>query len=144
MCETAVISDKVVRLSRRSYNHRLVMAAPNNYHAGQLARLNRELDSLYELIYDEWTTISEEDYRVFGGQLVILIQTVKQLYETCKKQSKHLGLQEETRKLGMNYSALYELNSDIVNFNFNLPKNEEMKHLMSRLAEIDKRETVEA
>ena len=54
--------------------------------------------------------------RVFGGQLVILIQTIKQLYETCKKQSKHLGLQEETRKLGMNYSALYELNSDIVNF----------------------------
>ena len=116
MCETAVISNRVLRLSRRSYNHRLVMAAPNSYQASQLARLNRELDSLYELIYDEWTTISEEDYRVFGGQLVILIQTIKQLYETCKKQSKHLGLQEETRKLGMNYSALYELNSDIVNF----------------------------
>ena len=139
MCETAVISDKVVRLSRRSYNHRLVMAAPNNYHAGQLARLNRELDSLYELIYDEWTTISEEDYRVFGGQLVILIQTVKQLYETCKKQSKHLGLQEETRKLGMNYSAIYELNSDIVNFRVKMPKNEAMMQALHKLSEVDAR-----
>jgi hypothetical protein len=26
--------------------------------------------------------------RVFGGQLVILIQTIKQLYETCKKQTR--------------------------------------------------------
>ncbi len=88
MCKTAVISNRVVRLCRRSYNHRLILAAPNCYQSSQLARLNKEIDSLYELIYDEWTTISEEDYRVFGGQLVILIQTIKQLYETCKKQTR--------------------------------------------------------
>lgn len=137
MCETAVISNRVVRLSRRSYNHRLLMAVPNNYHARQLARLNRELDRLYELIYDEWSTISEEDYHAFGGQLVILIQTIKQLYETCKKQPKQMGLQEETRKLGMNYSALYELNSDIVNFRIKMPKNEAMKQVLRKLSEAD-------
>lgn len=139
MCETTVISNRVVRLSRRSYNHRLVMASQNNYQASQLARLNRELDNLYELIYDEWTTISEEDYRVFGGQLVILIQTIKQLYDTCKKQPKQSGLQEETRKLGMNYSALYELNSDIVNFRIKMPKNEAMKQALRKLSEADAR-----
>lgn len=115
------------------------MASQNNYQASQLARLNRELDSLYELIYDEWTTISEEDYRVFGGQLVILIQTIKQLYDTCKKQPKQSGLQEETRKLGMNYSALYELNSDIVNFRIKMPKNEAMKQALRKLSEADAR-----
>ena len=139
MCQTSVISDRVVRLSKRSYSHRLDVATPNKYHVAQLARLNRELDSLYEFIYDEWRTISEDDYNVFGGQFVILIQTVKQLYDACKKQPKSMGLSEEARKLGMNYSALYELNSDIVNFRIKMPKNEEMKKALLHLAEVDKR-----
>ena len=139
MCQTSVISDRVVRLSKRSYSHRLDVATPNKYHVAQLARLNRELDSLYEFIYDEWRTISEDDYNVFGGQFVILIQTVKQLYDACKKQPKSMGLSEEARKLGMNYSALYELNSDIVNFCIKMPKNEEMKKALRHLADVDKR-----
>ena len=139
MCQTSVISDRVVRLSKRSYSHRLDVATPNKYHVAQLARLNRELDSLYEFIYDEWRTISEDDYNVFGGQFVILIQTVKQLYDACKKQPKSMGLSEEARKLGMNYSALYELNSDIVNFCIKMPKNEEMKKALQYLTEVDKR-----
>jgi hypothetical protein len=76
---------------------------------------------------------------MFGGQLVILIQTIKQLYDACKKQPKDMGLGEETIKLGMNYSALYELNSDIVNFCIKMPKNEEMKKALQYLTEVDKR-----
>lgn len=124
MCEAGLITRKVVRLSRRSFNHRIEVASPNGYQNGQLARLNRELDSLYETIYNEWATITEEDYKVFGGQLQLLILTVKQLYDACRKLPKENGLKAETRKLGMNYSALYELNSDIVNFRIKLhPKN---------------------
>ncbi len=78
------------------------MAVPNRYHVSQLVRLNRELDGLYELIYNDWRTITEEDYKMFGGQFVILIQTIKQLYDACKKQPKAMGLSEETKRLGMN------------------------------------------
>ena len=138
MCETILISNRVRRLSRRSYNHRLVIASPERYHVTQLARLNRELDSLYELIYDDWRNITEEDYRVFGGQFEILVQTVKLLYDSCRKLPKSSGLQEETKRLGMNYSALYELNSDIVNFCIKMPKNEDMKKALQHLAEVDK------
>ena len=98
MCQTSVITNRVERLSKRSYSHRLDVAAPNRYHVTQLARLNRELDSLYEFIYDDWRTITEEDYKMFGGQFVILIQTIKQLYDACKKQPKAMGLREETKK----------------------------------------------
>ena len=49
-----------------------------------------------------------------------------------------MGLKEETNKLGMNYSALYELNSDIVNFRIKLPKNEEIKDTLRKLAELDR------
>ena len=50
-----------------------------------------------------------------------------------------MGLGEETKRLGMNYSALYELNSDIVNFCIKMPKNEEMKKALQYLTEVDKR-----
>lgn len=137
MCEAALITRRVVRLSRRSFNHRIEVANPTGYQNSQLARLNRELDSLYETIYDDWTTITEDDYKVFGGQFQLLIMTVKQLYDACRKLPKEMGLKDETRRLGMNYSALYELNSDIVNFRIKLPKNEEMKQTLSKLAELD-------
>ena len=137
MCQTEAITQNIVRLSKRSYSHRLEIVMPNAYHVSQLARLNRELDRLYEIIYDDWQNISEEDYKVFGAQLSILLQTIKQLYNTCKEQPKEMGLQEETEKLGMNYSALFELNSDIVSFCINMPKNQEMKQLMERLTKVD-------
>lgn len=133
-----------MRLSRRSYNHRLEVATPNTYRVSQLMKLNRELDNLYELIYSEWRTVTEEDYRVFGGQFQIMLQTLKQLYESCRKQQKQMNLGDEVKKLGMNYSALYELNSDIVNFSIKLPKNQTMKQLLTQLTEINNSPAVQA
>lgn len=133
-----------MRLSRHSYNHRLEVATPNTYRVSQLMKLNRELDNLYELIYSEWRTVTEEDYRVFGGQFQIMLQTLKQLYESCRKQQKQMNLGDEVKKLGMNYSALYELNSDIVNFSIKLPKNQTMKQLLTQLTEINNSPAVQA
>jgi len=135
MCQTVMISNTVDRLGRRSYGHRMEVAGRNGYSVSQLARLNRELDGLYELIYDDWNTVTEADYESFGPQFVILLQTLRQLYNECRKAG-DASLREEVKKLGMNYSALYELNSDIVNFCIKMPKNQKMKQLMKRLAEV--------
>ena len=116
MCQTLLLSQNMVRMSKRTYSHRLEVATPNCYNVGRLARLNKDLDSLYELVYGQWRTITDEDYRIFGGQYKILLQTIKDLYNACRKAPGTMGLKEETRKLGMNYSALYELNADIVTF----------------------------
>lgn len=136
MCQTALISKNMVRMSKRTYNHRLEIVTPNLYRVSQLARLNRDLDALYELVYDEWRTVTEEDYRVFGGQFNVLLETIKGLYNACRKAPKELGLKEETKKLGMNYSALYEVNSDIVNWNIKAPKNETLKKALARAGEV--------
>ena len=136
MCQTAVISNTVKRLGRRSYTHRMEVATPGGYNATQLARLNRELDSLYELIYEDWNTITEEDYAVFGGQLTLLVSTLKLLYDDCRKSSIRRMMHDEVDRLGMNYSALYELNSDIVNYRIKAPRNTELQLMMSKAAKV--------
>lgn len=125
-----MISNNISRLSTRSYKHRLEVVTPNQYRASQLARLNRELDNLYELIYDQWRTITEEDYRQFGGQFQLLLETLKGLYLSVRKLPKSMGLFQEAENLEMNYSALYEVNSDIVNFCIKLPQNERFQKAM--------------
>lgn len=136
MCQTAVISNTVKRLGRRSYTHRMEVASPGGYSETQLTRLNRELDNLYELIYEDWNTITEQDYAVFGGQLSLLVSTLKLLYDDCRKSDLHRVMHEEVDRLGMNYSALYELNSDIVNFRIKTPHNTELQLMMSKAAKV--------
>lgn len=139
MCQATLISKNMVRISKRTYCHRLEVATPNRYRVSRLSRLNRDLDSLYELLYSQWRSVSESDYEVFGGQFIVLLETIKGLYDACRKVSGELGLREETKKLGMNYSALYEVNADIVTWNIKAPKNEKLKDAFRHLAVVDKR-----
>ena len=136
MCQTAVISSTVKRLGRRSYTHRMEVATPGGYSESQLARLNRELDDLYELIYEDWGTITEQDYAVFGGQLELLVKTIKQLYDDCRRSDVCCRMKDELERLGMNYSALHELNSDIVNFRIKAPRNAELQLMMSKASKV--------
>ena len=136
MCQTVVISNTVKRLGRRSYAHRMEVATPGGYSAAQLTRLNRELDSLYELIYDDWDTITKQDYAIFGGQLALLVNTLKLLYDDCRKSVFRRVMRDEVERLGMNYSALHELNSDIVNYRIKAPQNAELQSMMSKAAKV--------
>lgn len=136
MCQTAVISNTVKRLGRRSYTHRMEVATPGGYNVEQLSRLNRELDSLYELIYEDWNTITEKDYAIFGGQLSLLVTTLKLLYDDCRKSGIRRLMHDEVERLGMNYSALLELNSDIVNYRIKAPNNALLQSMMSEASKM--------
>ncbi len=130
MCQTRLISDNIVRISTRSYKQRLEAVAPNHFHVSRLSRLNKDLDNFYELLYSQWQTVTEADYKVFGMQLTIMLDTLKELYQTFKKLPEELGLYAEVERLGMNYAAIREVKNDIVNFRIKLPKDAEMRSLM--------------
>lgn len=130
MCQSVLISNNITRLSTRSYNHRLEVVTPTRYSVAQLSRLNRDLNNLYELIYDQWRTVTEDDYKQFGGQFKLLLEMLKGLYQSVKKLPKSMGFATEAENLEMNYAALYEVNSDIVNFCIKLPKNERFQKAM--------------
>lgn len=138
MCQTALISNQIVRLGTRSYKQRLE-AKSKGYSISQLARLNKDLDGLYELLYSQWNMVTEHDYKVFGGQLQIMLGTLKELYLVCKNMSQGAIFEKETEKLAMNYSAIYEVNSDIVNFKIKAKHNMELKLLMKQASDITSR-----
>ena len=139
MCQTALISNQIVRLGTRSYKQRIEAVASKDYRVTQLARLNRDLDDFYELLYSQWNSVTENDYKILGPQLQIMLETLKELYQICMNLSKNLNFQKETEKLGMNYSAIYEVNSDIINFKIKVKEDSDLKTLMKRASDIASR-----
>ncbi len=131
MCQTAIISQSILRLGTRSYRHSLEALAPNEYSVGQLRRLNRDLDAFYEFLYSQCNTVTERDYNVFGKQLTSMLHILKALYASCKQMPKEYGVSAEAEKLKRNYSALYELNGDIKNYRIKAAKDEEWSALLA-------------
>lgn len=131
MCQTASISQSIVRLGTRSYRHSLEALAPNEYGVSQLRRLNRDLDAFYEFLYSQCNTVTERDYSVFGKQLTSMLNILKSLYISCKQMPKEYGVSAEAERLRRNYSALYELNSDIKNYRIKASKDAEWTALLS-------------
>ncbi|MCD8290738.1 MAG: hypothetical protein LUC91_04465, partial [Prevotella sp.] len=121
------------------YKHIMYAVTPNGYSINRLARLNKDLDDFYELLYDQWQTITEDDYNIFGQQLNIMLKTIKELLNACKKLPNELGLDKEVKKLNMNFSAIHELNNDIINFRIKLPKDTEIKDLMNKASKVSQK-----
>ena len=116
MCQTSLISKCIVRISARSFEQNLEIVSGSCITHNKLVRLNNALDRLYGTIYDQFNEITAEDYKIFEPQLQLLLNTLKGLCNTYKKMP-GLGKQsEEVAALCRNYSAIYELNSDIRNF----------------------------
>lgn len=131
MCQTAFISQNIVRLGTRSYKHCLEAMVPEEYSVGQLRRLNRDLDTFCEYLYSQCNDVTESEYKVFEKQLDSMLTTLRALYMTCKKMPSECGVVDEAEKLRMNYVALYELNNDIKNYRINAPKDTEWTALLS-------------
>lgn len=131
MCQTAFISQSIIKLGVRYYKHSLEALAPNEYHVSQLRRLNRNLDAFYEFLYSQCNTITEHDYNVLGKLLTSMLNILKALYTSCKQMPKEYGVDAEAERLKKNYSALYELNSAIKNYRVKAVKDAERSALLA-------------
>lgn len=116
MCQTALISKSIVKIGMRSFGQNLEAAAGNNATRKKIASLNHSIDTLYELLYEQYNDITPDDYKIFGPQLRLLLNSLKSLYMTYKKDSGATEISDQIERLGRNYSALYEINNDIKHF----------------------------
>lgn len=138
MCQTQLISRDIIRLSTRSYRQRLEAVSSNRYEIVRLARLNHDLEEFYELLYDQWNTVTESDYQILAPQFRIMLKTLKELCHTCKQMPESQGLNKQIERLEKNYAGIYELNSDIVNFRMKANQDAEMKSLLGRASDVMK------
>lgn len=136
MGQTAVISDKIVRLGTRSYRQRIESLSGMGVSRSKLARLNSDLDLLYELLYSQFSSITNEDYKIFGDGLEMLINTVKDLSSTLKKSQIDANAASEISALERNYSALEELKEDIRTFRTGVGVDSELTSLFSTASKL--------
>lgn len=119
MCQRVLISKNIRSISTRSFESNLEAASGMGVSLLKLTRLNRSIDSLYELLYSQFNDITAEDYKTIGPQLTFLLQTVKNLYQYCKSLKTVTVVNKEIENLWHNYSALYELKGDLEKFRLN-------------------------
>ncbi len=135
MCETQIISRHIGRLGRRSFDRRMRIASPLFVEKrGELPRLLNEVDRLSDRLHDEFPTISEEDYRLFGPELRILISTLKALRKDSLIRKE---LKPYNDRMRQQIADLEELDHDIRTFRIDAPKNNELQATMALLSNLD-------
>lgn len=135
MCDTQVLSRNIGRIGRRSFDRRMRMASPFfTERKGEIVRLLNEVDKLSEQLHDSFSSISEEDYKVFGPELNIVIETLKSLR---KESLSHRDLKPYNDRLRQQIEDLEELNHDIKTFRVDAPQNKELQSTMSTLSNLN-------
>lgn len=135
MCETQIISRHIGRIGRRSFDRRMRIASPMFVEKrGELARLLNEVDKLSDRLHEEFPTISEDDYRMFGQELKILISTLRDLRQESLVRKE---LKPYNDRMRQQIADLEELDHDIKVFRVDAPKNKELQATMALLSNLD-------
>lgn len=135
MCQTAVISRHIGRIGRRSFDRRMRMASPLYVEKrGEVTRLLNEVDRLSDRLHDEFITITEDDYHMFGSELKIVINTLKALRRESQSRPELKPYDDRMRQQIMD---LEELDHDIVEFRIKAPKNKELQDALASIKDID-------
>ena len=135
MCETQIISRHIGRIGRRSFDRRMRIASPMFVEKrGELARLLNEVDKLSDRLHDEFPTITEDDYRMFGPELKVLISTLRDLRQESLIRKE---LKPYNDRMRQQIADLEELDHDIKVFRVDAPKNKELQATMALLSDLD-------
>ena len=101
---------------------------------GEIARLLNEVDALSKRLHDEFSTITEEDYKMFGPELKIVIGTLKSL---LRESMTHRELKTYNERMREQIVDLEELDHDIKEFRVEAPKDDGLQAAMASVGEID-------
>lgn len=135
MCQTTVISRRIGRIGRRSFDRRMRLASPLFVEKqGEIQRLLNEVDRLSELLHEDFQTISPEDYGIFGPELKIVISTLKDLRKESRSRTE---LKPYNDRLRQQIVDLEELDHDIKAFRVDAPKNQTLQQAMDSLIKLD-------
>lgn len=135
MCQVQVISSHIGRIGRKSFDRRMRLASPLfSEKRGDLTRLLNDIDRLSKQLHDEFSTITEKDYQMFGPELKIVISTLKSLR---RESLSHKELKPYDDRMRQQILDLEELNHDIIEFRIKAPKDVQLQQTLSSVSQID-------
>lgn len=135
MCQTQVISYQIVRIGKRSFDRRMRIVSPLFVEKrGEITRLLNDVDALSMRLHYEFPSIKEEDYRMFGPELKIVISTLKSLLSESLTRSELKPYNERMREQIVD---LEELDHDILEFRVKAPKDMGLQSAMASVGEVD-------
>jgi len=135
MCQTQIITRHIGSIGRRSFDRRMRIASPMFVERrGELARLLNEVEKLSDRLHEDFPTITEDDYRIFGPELKIVISTLKALW---KDSLTHKELKPYNDRMRQQIADLEEIDHDIKAFRVDAPKNKELQATMALLGSLD-------
>ena len=135
MCQTQIITRHIGSIGRRSFDRRMRIASPMFVERrGELARLLNEVDKLSDRLHEDFPTITEDDYRIFGPELKIVISTLKALWKDSLNRKE---LKPYNDRMRQQIADLEEINHDIKAFKVDAPKNKELQATMALLGSLD-------
>ena len=133
--QTQVISKHIGRIGRKSFDRRMRIASPLFVERrGELARLLNEVDKLSDRLHEEFPTISENDYRLFGPELKVMISTLKALRQDSLTRKE---LKPYNDRMRQQIADLEELDHDIKAFRVDAVQNKELQATMALLGNLD-------
>jgi hypothetical protein len=135
MCQTEVISHRIGLISRRAIDIRMRLASPFFVEKkGEMSRLLNDVDELCNQLHEDFLTITEENYSMFGAELNILIDTLKSLKQDSLTYEKYATQME---RLSHQIADLEELEHDIIAFRVKAPKNPSLNETMQMVGKLD-------
>lgn len=135
MCQTAVISRRIGRIGRHSFDRRMRLASPLfQEKEGDFVRILNDVDKLCERLHMDFPTITGEDYRLFGPELKIVIKTLKDLRSESLSRKE---LKDCNERLRQQILDLEELDHDIQEFRVNAPKDKNLQQTLAAIGQID-------
>lgn len=135
MCHTQSISRSIGRIGRQSFDRRIRLASPFfNDKKGEIEKILNEIDKLSKELHKTFPTITEEDYRVFGPELRIVIDTLKSLR---KESLSRIELKPYNDRMRQQIADLEEIDHDIKIFRVDAPKNKELSMAMVAVSKLN-------
>lgn len=135
MCQPAIISRSIRRIGRQTFDRRMQIASPLFVEKkGEINRLLNAVERLSEQLHEDFPTISADEYQMFGGELKILIDTLKALR---KESADRAELKQYNERLRLQIADLEELDHDIKAFRVHAVQNPLLKETISRIGALD-------
>lgn len=135
MCQTQTITKSIGKIGRQSYDRRIRLASPSFMDKkGEIEKLLNEVDRLSCRLHDSFSMISEEDYREFGPELKIVIETLKSLR---KESLSRTELKAYNNRMRQQIEDLEELDHDFKTFRIDAPKNKSLSMAMLAVGKLN-------